>query len=204
MQHKTSLFMAIIMAVGTAPVMVLAAVGDDHGEAGGKSLGLPQFDVATYPSQLFWMFVTFTFCYVIFAKKILPEISNIIKNRRERLEGDLQTAKDLRAEIDQVKADYEASIAQARADASAHIAKTQDSLRNNADNAARNFSEKMVTEIADFEKRTVTLKQNALNDISASVAAAACDIALKVSDLTIDQQEATSKVDEKLGVAKAA
>src|SRR5688572_18942438 len=42
---------------------------EDHG--GG---GLPQLRLDTYPSQIFWLLVTFAALYVAFSKMVLPNI----------------------------------------------------------------------------------------------------------------------------------
>ena len=44
---------------------------EGHGAEHASSGGLPQFDPAWFPSQLFWLAVTFALLYVIFAKKTL-------------------------------------------------------------------------------------------------------------------------------------
>ena len=77
--------MACVVWVLAHPGLALAI--EESVEAEVKSLGLPQFDYTTYSSQLFWMFVTFTICYLVFSGKILPEISAVIQNRQERIEN---------------------------------------------------------------------------------------------------------------------
>ena len=172
--------------------------------AEGKSLGLPQFDVTTYPSQLFWMFVTFTLCYLIFSGKILPELSAIIHNRQERIENDLQTAKALREEIDQVREDYEQALGQARTTASANLNEVQEQARARAEKQSREFVAQSMEQVAEFESRTQTLKQKALSDIRENVASAACDIADKTAGLSVTQEDALDTVNDKLGISKAA
>lgn len=197
---QTSLTALFTTVLGTVPVMALAA--DGHSE--GKSLGLPQFDVATYPSQLFWMFLTFGVCYVIFSKKILPELSAIIQTRQERIESDLQTAKDLRAEIDQVRTDYEAALADARNKANGHLNDVQAKARAQAETASHEFIEKSVNDISAFESRTDTLKEKALSDIRESVAGAAADIANKTAGIDVAADDALQAIDARLGINKAA
>ena len=41
--------------------------------------GMPQFNAATFPSQLFWLVVTFVLLYVCIAFLILPRIRNNIR-----------------------------------------------------------------------------------------------------------------------------
>ena len=42
---------------------------------------IPQLDVTSYPSQLFWFFLSFSVLYLVLSKNILPKIENVIKKR---------------------------------------------------------------------------------------------------------------------------
>ena len=72
---------------------VLAATG---GEGGG---GLPQLDADTYPTQIFWLVVTFVILYLIMSKVALPRIAEVLEERQERIADDIETAERLRAEV---------------------------------------------------------------------------------------------------------
>ena len=46
-----------------------------------SSASLPQLDIATYDSQIFWLIITFSILYFSISKVFLPNILNLIKNR---------------------------------------------------------------------------------------------------------------------------
>ncbi len=77
--------------------------------------GLPQMNVATFPSQIFWLVVTFGLLFLVLWRKTLPMIEGAIGQRRGRIEGDLGTAENFRKEAQGALAAYEAALAQARA-----------------------------------------------------------------------------------------
>lgn len=60
---------------------------------------MPQFDFATYPSQIFWFAICFISLYFFLSKVILPRIKDIIANRNALVEADLVEAKKLESEI---------------------------------------------------------------------------------------------------------
>ena len=174
--------------------------GADHASSG----GLPQFDVTTYPSQLFWLFLTFATCYLIFSKKILPEISSVLQTRRERIDNDLQTAKELREEIESVREEYETAIAEARSQATSEMQEIQANSRHDAEAAAKDFNDRAVKEIAEVEKRAEGMKQDVMNDLRDIVAESATDIVKKIAECDVDQTEALKVLDGKLGTQKKA
>ena len=59
--------------------------------AGGKEI-FPPFQKETFPSQLFWLAITFVALYVVMARIALPQIGAIFQARRERISGDLAEA----------------------------------------------------------------------------------------------------------------
>src|SRR5258706_16099216 len=77
--------------------------------------GLPQMNVGTFPSQIFWLVVTFGLLFLVLWRKTLPMIEGAIGQRRGRIEGDLGTAEGFRKEAQAAFAAYEAALAQARA-----------------------------------------------------------------------------------------
>ncbi|MGE3740510.1 MAG: hypothetical protein AB7I59_13525, partial [Geminicoccaceae bacterium] len=69
--------------------------GIDAAEHGG---GLPQLDASTFPSQIFWLIVSFaTLCWLL-SRKALPRVSDILEARQSRISSDLDQAAALRNE----------------------------------------------------------------------------------------------------------
>lgn len=44
---------------------------------------MPQLDLATYSTQIFWTFVIFSSLYFILLKKVLPHLAKVIKLRKK-------------------------------------------------------------------------------------------------------------------------
>ena len=68
---------------------------------------LPQFDVSSFSSQLFWLVIVFGRLYLIVSKFIAPKAESILISRNRFLEGNIneaeahnQKASELRAEIE--------------------------------------------------------------------------------------------------------
>src|SRR5436309_12817303 len=80
---------------------------------------MPQLDLSTFPSQLFWLAVIFVLLYLLMSWVALPRVSAMIVARRARIEGDLERATQMKAETEAVMAAYERSLADARAQAHA-------------------------------------------------------------------------------------
>lgn len=94
---------------------MVAAEGIIEGTAEpAEQAGLPQMDVGTFPSQIFWLAVTFGLLFLMLWRMTLPMIESTIGARRGRIEGDLGAAEDLRKNAQIALSDYESALAQAR------------------------------------------------------------------------------------------
>jgi len=76
---------------------------------------MPQLDVETFPSQLFWLAVTFVVLYILMSWVGLPRLTAAIEARRQRREGDLARAAQLRSEAEAANAAFQRTMAEARA-----------------------------------------------------------------------------------------
>ncbi len=56
---------------------------------------MPQLDLTTYSSQIFWFALCFIALYITSAKIILPRVAAILKNRKNIIDADLASAKEL-------------------------------------------------------------------------------------------------------------
>jgi F-type H+-transporting ATPase subunit b len=96
-------------------------------EEGGGG-GLPQLDFATWPGQIFWLFVSFLILYVALKRWLLPRLGGIIEDRRDKIADDLDEANRLQRQAQDAKDRYEKGLADARAKAHAIAGDTRDKL----------------------------------------------------------------------------
>ena len=76
--------------------------------------GMPQLDVSTYPSLIFWLILTFGFTFLVLKFFITPKLSEILNQRKERISADLFAAKSSREEAENSKMNQEKSISDAK------------------------------------------------------------------------------------------
>ena len=81
---------------------------------------MPQFDMSTAPSQVFWLIVVFGLLYLAFVKVVLPKMGGVIEARSNKIEGDPARAERLKSEAEEAVAVYEKALAEARAQAGMH------------------------------------------------------------------------------------
>ena len=165
--------------------------------------GLPQLDVSTYPSQIFWLLVTFFLMYLPFRFKVLPDLSGIIERRREQIEGDLISAKNLKIEAENVHSAYETIVREARDKSSALFTRAEEKIKEQEKQSYADFYAHASKDIAAAEEEIVEAKQQALatvNDVAAEIATIAAE---KLVGIKTDKKKAISVI-ETIGKKKAA
>ena len=66
--------------------------------------GMPQLDVSTYPSLIFWLVITFGFTFLVLKFYITPKMSEILNQRKEKIDTDLFEAKKSREDVHKLRA----------------------------------------------------------------------------------------------------
>ena len=85
-----------------------------HTEAPAGHTTFPPFQAEHFPSQLFWLTITFVLLYVLMAKIALPRIGSIFAERSRLIGDDLKAADRYKEQADTAHAAYEKSLADAR------------------------------------------------------------------------------------------
>lgn len=179
----TFLSAALVFGLTTLPQIALAS-------SEGGSEGLPQFDTASYPGQLFWLTVTFVVVYVFLGKVALPQISEVLENRLETVQGDLDRAAKLKAEAEEVREAYEKSVAKAHDEARSLTAAAQAEIAQLAAKKSEEFAKKSKKRMDQVEARISNAKADAMDDITTASADLAAEAAKKLSGIKIEPKEA--------------
>jgi F-type H+-transporting ATPase subunit b len=135
---------------------------------------MPQFDLTTFPTQLIWLVIAFVLLYLLMARVALPRIGQVLEERQEKIDDNLDSAEQLRAETEADSEAYETALAQAREQARGTI---QDAAHAATDEASRRQEElgrEIAEQIKAAEENIAAAKQAAVSGIhEAAVDAAA-------------------------------
>ena len=67
---------------------------------------MPQLDTATFASQLFWLLLSFVVLFWVMWKIVIPRIADVLQDRQERIDDDLEKAEKLRNDSAEVLEAY--------------------------------------------------------------------------------------------------
>ena len=127
--------------------------------------GMPQLDPKYWPSQTFWLIVTFASLYLVSAKLFIPKIKNTLDNRDSKIKKDLDEAKNLKETAERKRIDYIETIERAKKQVTKIIFESKNNLNLEIQNKKKIFSNEIEKEIEKAQAEIQLLKKNSINDI---------------------------------------
>ena len=91
---------------------------------------MPQFDVSTFSSQVFWLLFVFSILFLFFSKYYVPKMSSVFFKRGLQLKGIEHEIRYLLMETEKLKQDYEDRISEATLLQTTQIAELRSNLQN--------------------------------------------------------------------------
>lgn len=152
--------------------------------------GLPQMNTETFPSQIFWLVVTFGLLFLVLWRITLPMIEGVIGERRNRIEGDLGTAEKLRQQAADALNGYEAALANARGNAHQMLDQNRKGILAELEDQKSRADSEGHALIKQAEERVAADRARALGSLRPAAAEAAADIVERLIGARVSADDA--------------
>ena len=151
-------------------------------------------DVGTFPSQVFWLAITFGLLFLVLSRTTIPMIAGVIGARRNRIEGDLGTAESLRKDAANALAGYESALASARSRAIQLANENRNRVVVEIEQMKAKADAIAQASMADAERLIATERARAVGGVKAAAADAAADIVQRLLGTPVSPEEAANAV----------
>jgi F-type H+-transporting ATPase subunit b len=163
-------------------------------EAPKKQDSFPPFDTTTFPSQLFWLAITFAFLFTVLWRVAGPKINGAITNRRSAINGAIKDAAKAREEADAAQAGYEASLAAARTRANALAEETRQSLNAEIAKAKADADAQAAKSMHDADTRITATRESAKAAVGSAAREAAVAIVERLTGDKVSAEDAAKAI----------
>ena len=160
--------------------------------------GMPQLDVSTYPSLIFWLVVTFGFTFIVLKFYITPKMSEILNHRKEKIDTDLFDAKKSREDAENSKLNQESSIVEAKEKAFQIISEATEKSKQDLQISEKSSKERLSKKLADAEKNIINSKNNSLKVVNEIATDIAISLSQKVSGIKANKSTLMKKINEQV------
>lgn len=150
---------------------------------------MPQLDLSTYVSQIFWLLLSFCVLWFFVSVFITPKLANIIEQRKRKIDEYVQKAEALNRQAQESLNKYHEAISAAEKQAEQEKEKNKEQLRAYLQKTEADMSESLNQKIADNEFMLAKEKKNTLQQIEVIAQDLAYQIVQKLGFQNIKPQD---------------
>lgn len=158
------------------------------------SAGFPPFKTESFPSQIFWLVVTFAALFIVLWRVAGPRISGAIGARKGQIESDLKAAEKHRSDAEAALAAYETALTSARAKAHAEAEANRKVIDAEVEKAKAAAEAEAQAAAAKAEAGIAAARAEAATHVTKAAQDAAADIVSRLIGETVTQDEAAAAV----------
>ena len=130
---------------------------------------MPQFDIAFFASQIFWLAITFGLLYLICWRWVLPRLGQVLEMRTARITSYLDEAQALNERSRELMEACEERTAQAQEKARAYAEKARAEMTTWAQEERTKADTQLAEQLKQAQQTIAQAKQKALGEVQATL-----------------------------------
>ncbi len=150
---------------------------------------MPQLEISSYLTQIFWVITTFIIFWMIMDYVLIPKISETIEARKRKYDDFIMKAEEINKKALGTLERYETTLAAAKLKASEQIKANEDALRKIIEEREDEINQQLKTKIAEHEERLRADKAATLSKIEELSEIAAATIIKQLDLKTITESD---------------
>ena len=158
---------------------------------------MPQLDFSTFLPQIFWLFISLSFLYIVLSRYALPRVSDVIEERKDIIAQDIDSAKKYSEESEKAIEDLNLKLSEAKTSSQNLINKSIQDIKEDSEIKKSSLIKKINNEISEAEGEIKEKKETALAEISSISESLAIEMleSLSVGEIDKGKITALSKTD---------
>ena len=158
---------------------------------------MPQLDFSTFLPQIFWLFISLSFLYIILSRYALPRVSDVIEERKDIIAQDIDSAKEYSEESKKTTEELNLKLSEAKVSSQNLINKSLQDIKEDNEIKKSSLIKEINNEISEAEGDIKEKKEIALDEISSISESLAVEMLENLSVGKIDKEKiaSLSKID---------
>ena len=146
-------------------ILFLFILSINSGFAYASEKGLPQLDLETYPSLIFWSIISLLIGYILMAFIVTPSIQSIINIRETNIQNDLIKAKNSNEEAQIIKNTLSNKQEEIKLNSQNIINQAISEAKTLLDNSEKKILNKMNVKILEAEQKIHKSKNEVISEL---------------------------------------
>ena len=176
MLYFTKLFLTSIFIINVETVIASEA-----------KTGLPQLDLNTYPSLMFWSIISLILGFVLMKYLVTPNIKSILNSRETSIQNDLVKAKTSNQESEKIRQSIIKSQEDIKSKSQKIISDAILESKQSIEKKEKEISAKLDLKVSEAEKKIIDTQNTVINDVINVAEEITADVVRKFTDIKYDK-----------------
>ena len=176
MLYFTKLFLTSIFIINVETVIASEA-----------KTGLPQLDLNTYPSLMFWSIISLILGFVLMKYLVTPNIKSILNSRETSIQNDLVKAKTSNQESEKIRQSIIKSQEDIKSKSQKIISDAILESKQSIEKKEKEISVKLELKVSEAEKKIIDTQNTVINDVINVAEEITADVVRKFTDIKYDK-----------------
>ena len=176
MLYFTKLFLTSIFIINVETVIASEA-----------KTGLPQLDLNTYPSLMFWSIISLIIGFALMKYLVTPNIKSILNSRETSIQNDLVKAKTSNQESEKIRQSIIKSQEDIKSKSQKIISDAILESKQSIEKKEKEISAKLELKVSQAEKKIIDIQNTVINDVINVAEEITADVVNKFTDIKYDK-----------------
>ena len=151
--------------------------------------GLPQLDLNTYPSLVFWSVVSLIIGYILMKYLVTPNIKSILNNRETNIQNDLVKAKTSSQETEKIKENIINSQIDLKLKSQLIINQALTETKHNIEKKEKDINQKLYEKVVKAEKQILDTQKLVIKEVINNSEELTANVIQNLTNLKYDKVE---------------
>ena len=149
--------------------------------------GLPQLDLNTYPSLMFWSIVSLIIGFILMKYLVTPNIKSILNSRETNIQNDLVKAKTSNQEAEKIKQSIIKNQEDIRSRSQKIISNSLLESKQTIEKKDKEISAKLELKVSEAENKILYTQNIVINEVVSSAEGITANIVKKFTNIKYDK-----------------
>ncbi|MDA9657544.1 preprotein translocase subunit TatA [Alphaproteobacteria bacterium] len=149
--------------------------------------GLPQLDLNTYPSLMFWSIVSLIIGFILMKYLVTPNIKSILNSRETNIQNDLVKAKTSNQEAEKIKQSIIKNQEDIRSRSQKIISNSLLESKQTIEQKEKEISAKLELKVLEAENKILHTQNVVINEVVSSAEEITANIVKKFTNIKYDK-----------------
>ncbi len=153
---------------------------------------MPQLDFSTFLPQIFWLFISLSFLYIVLSRYALPRVSDVIEERKDIIAQDIDSAKKFSSETELAIEELNMKLSEAKINSQSLMNDSLQEIKESNEEKKAILLKEINDDIVAAEAKIQEKKEESLSEISSVSEDIAIEMLGNLSIGEIDKEKVIS------------